>query len=82
VYAQQCAGCHGELDVASGPLDAERDALPAYYAGHRYLRTASPQAIRAAVLFGVPGTGMVGLGGALSDEELESLLAYIASFES
>jgi len=80
IYQQQCAVCHGELYRPDGPLDAESGPLPAYYAGHSYLMSVPPMYIRTAVLYGVTGTNMHGIGGAMSNGELNALIAYIESF--
>jgi mono/diheme cytochrome c family protein len=77
VYEANCAPCHGQLYDPGGPLGPEAGAIPAFYVGGRYLMSISPPNIRAAVLLGVPGTGMNGLGGELSDEQLDALIAYI-----
>src|SRR5215470_11676423 len=80
VYEINCASCHGQLYNPGGPLGPEAGAIPAFYAGGRYLVNISPANIRAAVILGVPGSGMEPLGGAVSDEQLEALIAYIESF--
>ena len=80
VYEGNCAPCHGQLYNPGGPLGPETGAIPAFYAGGRYLLNVSPASIRAAVILGVPGSGMEPLGGAVSDEQLEALIAYIESF--
>lgn len=82
VYQQNCAACHGELaPPQSGPVDREEGAIPAYYSGNNYLLRVSPEQMQAAILYGVPGAGMTGFGGALSSGEIEALMAYIYSFE-
>jgi high-affinity iron transporter len=80
VYEGNCAPCHGQLYNPGGPLGPEAGAIPAFYTGARYLLRVSPADVRAAILLGVPGTGMIGLGGDLSDEQLDALIAYIESF--
>jgi mono/diheme cytochrome c family protein len=80
VYIQNCAPCHGEIESPGGPVAPERGAVPAYYAGSNYLMAVPPRTIRVAVLYGVTGTGMNGMGGQLSDVEIESLIGYIESF--
>lgn len=80
VYEENCAVCHGQLIDAPGPTDDEAGAIPAYYQGHNYLLAVPPETLRAAVLYGVPGAGMQGFGGAISDLQLESLIGYIESF--
>ena len=80
VYEASCAPCHGQLYDPGGPLGPESGAIPAFYAGSRYLLRLSPANISAAILLGVAGTGMSGLGGELSDEQLDALIAYIEWF--
>jgi mono/diheme cytochrome c family protein len=80
VYEGTCASCHGQLDDPGGPLGPEAGAIPAFYVGSRYLLHVSPQNLRAAVLLGVPGSGMVPLGGSLSNQEFDALIAYIEWF--
>jgi mono/diheme cytochrome c family protein len=75
VYSYKCASCHGDLGP-DGP-DAGGEVVPPFFVGPRYLYAVSPRDIRAAVLYGVPGTGMIGMGGELSDEEIEALIEYI-----
>jgi mono/diheme cytochrome c family protein len=77
VYVEDCANCHGEIEYPGGPVDPERGAFPPYYAGNSYLLNVSPANIRAAILYGVTGTGMTGWGGDLSNEALDSLIGYI-----
>ena len=80
LYQSQCATCHGELYDPGGPLGPEAGAIPAFYVGSRYLMMASPQQLRVAILMGVTGTGMNGLGGQISNVGLESLIDYVESF--
>lgn len=80
LYQSQCATCHGELYDPGGPLGPEMGAIPAFYVGSGYLLMATPQQLRVAILIGVPGTGMNGLGGQISNEGLEALIDYVESF--
>ena len=80
IYQRACVSCHGEIYAPYGPISEEPGVIPAFYVGNAYLPRIPPSALSAAILLGVTGTGMNGLGGSLSNEELESLIAYIESF--
>jgi len=80
IYEAKCALCHGQLYDPGGPLGPESGAIPAFYAGSAYLLRLSPATISTAILLGVAGTGMSGLGGQLSDQQLDALIGYIEWF--
>ena len=80
VYQAECAPCHGELSYPGGPIYPEPGVNPAFFAGGSYLMQVPPATLRAAILYGVTGTHMNGIGGMLSNQDLEALIAYIESF--
>jgi len=80
IYEAECTPCHGQLYDPGGPLGPETGAIPAFYAGSRYLLRLPPQTISTAILLGVAGTGMSGIGGELSDAQLDALIGYIEWF--
>jgi mono/diheme cytochrome c family protein len=80
MYEANCAPCHGQVYDPGGPLGPEAGAIPAYYTGGGYLLRVSRLNLQAAILLGVPGSGMTPLGGSISDEQLDALIAYIEWF--
>jgi len=74
LYGQQCAGCHGR----DGRLGAARPLNDAVY-----LALAPADRIRHVVANGVPGTAQpafaIDAGGALTDEQIESLVQGLQS---
>lgn len=80
VYAQNCAVCHGE---AGGGLD-ESPAAPNGAPSLNnpvFLTTASDGFIRRSIAVGRAGTPMPAYAGALTEQEIDDLVAFIRSWQ-
>lgn len=79
VYQQYCALCHGARGEGYAADDATR------LNGQELLRTASDRFLRAAIEHGREDTAMAayghGLGGPLSDAQIDALLALLRSWQ-
>lgn len=78
VYQQYCIACHGPLPGGAQPLGPVLDA-------REYLAFASNRRIDSILVYGIPGTAMVGWskrrGGLLDDAQIEGLVYYIRSWQ-
>jgi mono/diheme cytochrome c family protein len=84
LYVQNCATCHG--DFGEGGLNPVRaDDVIAPISSAEYLKTRDDATLRAIIAQGQPNFGMspfsTAFGGPLDDEEIESIVTYLRSWE-
>jgi mono/diheme cytochrome c family protein len=84
IYSRICAACHGRDGKGDGPGAAELDPWPRDFTAGKYrirstLSGEAPQRadIEGAVRRGMPGTAMPAFGGALSEDEIADVVAFI-----
>jgi len=75
-----CFNCHGTEGDGNGPLAAQLNPSPRSFKHHGFWRHRTEGEIFWVVKNGSAGTGMVGFGGQLTDEEIWSLIPYLRSF--
>jgi len=75
-----CFNCHGKEGDGNGPLAAQLNPSPRNFRHHGFWRHRTEGEIFWVVKNGSVGTGMVGFGGQLTDEEIWSLIQYVRSF--
>jgi mono/diheme cytochrome c family protein len=85
LFSQNCAPCHGGLGEG-GANPARPDDVIAPISSGEYLKTRDDSTLRAIIAQGQPNFGMspfgTAFGGALDDEEIDAIVAYMRSWES
>ena len=79
LYAADCQSCHGETGAGDGPAAAALDPPPADLITHVPLHP--DRVLFGFIHDGIPDTGMAGMGGRLSDDEIWHLVNYIQTLE-
>ena len=75
-----CFNCHGKDGGGNGPAAAKLDPAPRNFQHHGFWRHRTEGEIFWVIKNGSVGTGMVGFGGQLTDEEIWSIIPYMRSF--
>jgi mono/diheme cytochrome c family protein len=85
IYAENCANCHGDLGEG-GENPARAGDVIAPISTAEYLKTRDDFTLRAILAQGQPNFGMspfgASFGGPLDDDEIDSVVAYIRSWEA
>ena len=79
LYADNCLSCHGETGAGDGPAAAALNPPPADLITHVPLHP--DRVLFGFIHDGIPGTGMAGAGGMLSDDEIWHVVNYIQTLE-
>ncbi|CAG0991738.1 Respiratory nitrate reductase 2 gamma chain [Gammaproteobacteria bacterium] len=80
LYASRCAYCHGDEGGGDGRYAQTLRPPPADFTNAGFWRETSPEALRASILDGVPGSTMAPYDGTLDEAELAALVAHLESF--
>ena len=80
VYEQRCAACHGASGAGDGPAAAAMEPHPRNLRDADFWRGRTVSQLRQVVRDGKPGTLMAPFGGALSDAEIDAVVAFLQSF--
>jgi mono/diheme cytochrome c family protein len=75
-----CFNCHGTDGGGKGPAAAKLNPAPRNFQHHGFWRHRTEGEIFWVIKHGSPGTGMVGFGPILSDEEIWSVIQYERTF--
>lgn len=75
-----CFNCHGKNGAGDGVAAMGLDPPPRNFRHHGFWRHRTEGEIFWVIKHGSPGTGMVGFGGVLTDEEIWSIIQYERSF--
>ena len=75
-----CFNCHGKNGAGDGVAAMGLDPSPRNFRHHGFRRHRTEGEIFWVIKHGSPGTGMVGFGGVLTDEEIWSIIQYERSF--
>lgn len=75
-----CFNCHGKDGGGDGPLAAHLNPSPRNFQHYGFWRHRAEGEIFWVIKNGSAGTGMVGFGGQLTDEEIWSIIQYERSF--
>jgi len=75
-----CFNCHGKDGGGDGPLAAQLNPSPRNFQHHGFWRHRTEGEIFWVIKHGSVGTGMVGFGELLKDEEIWSIIQYVRSF--
>lgn len=75
-----CVTCHGTTGRGDGPGAAGLDPSPRNFHHHGFWRHRSEGEIFWVIKHGSPGTGMIGFGSMLSDQEMWAIIEYERSF--
>jgi len=80
IYEQRCAACHGATGDGSGLAAAAMDPRPRNLRDAEFWRGRTAADVRQVVRDGKRGTLMAPFAGALSDAEIDAVVAYVESF--
>jgi mono/diheme cytochrome c family protein len=84
LYGQMCSSCHGDFGEG-GPNPSDPADILAPISTALYLETRDDQTLRAIISRGQPDQGMSPFsqssGGALTDDEIEAVVAFLRSWE-
>lgn len=75
-----CFNCHGKTGAGDGVAAMGLDPSPRNFRHHGFWRHRTEGEIFWVIKNGSPGTGMVGFGAVLTDEEIWSIIQYERSF--
>ena len=75
-----CFNCHGKNGAGDGVAAMGLDPAPRNFRHHGFWRHRAEGEIFWVIKNGSPGTGMVGFGAVLTDEEIWSIIQYERSF--
>ncbi|MBX3332001.1 MAG: cytochrome c [Nitrospira sp.] len=75
-----CFTCHGVDGDGKGPAGAKLNPAPRNFQHHGFWRHRTQGELFWIIKHGSPGTGMVGFGQVLSDEEIWALIQYERTF--
>ena len=75
-----CFNCHGADGGGNGPAAAKLNPAPRNFQHHGFWRHGTEGEIFWVIKYGSPGTGMIGFGPVLSDEEIWSVIQYERTF--
>ncbi|NGZ95014.1 MAG: cytochrome C [Nitrospira sp. WS110] len=75
-----CFTCHGVDGDGTGPGGAQLNPSPRNFQHHGFWRHRTEGEVFWVIKHGSPGTGMIGFGQVLSDEEIWSLIQYEQTF--
>lgn len=85
LYSQSCASCHGDFGEG-GSNPARPGDIIAPISSEEYLKTRDDATLRSIIAQGQPNFGMSpfgsAFGGPLDDEEIDTLVAYLRSWEA
>jgi mono/diheme cytochrome c family protein len=83
IYATLCESCHGPGGNGEGPAAAGLNPKPARHTDGAYMNGLSNEHVRTVIRDGGPAVGksplMAPWGGALSDAQLDDVVAYVRS---
>ena len=75
-----CVTCHGTTGRGDGPGAAGLDPSPRNFHHHGFWRHRTEGEVFGVIKHGSPGTGMIGFGSMLSDEEIWTIIEYERNF--
>jgi len=75
-----CVTCHGATGRGDGPGSAGLDPFPRNFHHHGFWRHRTEGEIFWVIKHGSPGTGMIGFGSMLSDDDMWAIIQYERSF--
>ncbi|HEX5646051.1 MAG TPA: cytochrome c, partial [Nitrospira sp.] len=75
-----CFNCHGTDGGGNGPAAAKLNPAPRNFRHHGFWRHRTEGELFWVIKNGSPGTGMIGFGPVLSDEEIWSVIQYERTF--
>ncbi len=78
-FEQQCASCHGATGKGDGPAGKDLNPPPSDMTDAFHARYYSDAGRVQVIRRGSPGTAMAGFEGALSEEQIVQVYAFVAS---
>ena len=80
VYETRCAPCHGDRGAGDGPAAAAIEPKPRNFLAPEFWQGRTTVQLRLVVRKGRPGTLMAPFEGALSEAEIDDVVAYVETF--
>ncbi|MFN8545881.1 MAG: cytochrome c [Candidatus Binatia bacterium] len=80
VFAERCATCHGDAGRGDGPTATALEPKPRNFHDPVFWESRTPDQMRETVRHGKVDTAMPPFEGALSDAEIDAVVAHLASF--
>lgn len=77
VFAEQCAGCHGEFGAGDGDAAKSFDTPPRTLSDADWLSGRSDQQLHSTIVKGIPGTSMPAFYDELNNREIDAVIAYL-----
>jgi mono/diheme cytochrome c family protein len=81
LYQLRCAFCHGMAGTGDGPGGAALKPPPTDFTSPGLWKTTNPQALKATIGNGKPGTAMLAFKASLTIEQIDDLVAYLQTFK-
>ena len=80
IYMESCATCHGFKGKGDGPVASSYTPPPPDFTKGELRHGGTDDDLIRAITLGIPGTGMTGFKGRLSDPDILAVAAYVRSF--
>lgn len=82
LYAQHCAGCHGQTGAGDGPAGVNLDPPPSNMRNKGRMDLLSLYGLFNTISLGIEGTGMQGYAAQLDERQRWDLASYVASLSA
>lgn len=82
LYAQHCAGCHGQTGAGDGPAGVNLDPPPSNMRDKARMDLLSLYGLFNTISLGIEGTGMQGYAAQLDERQRWDLASYVASLSA
>lgn len=80
LYAARCAFCHGVKGAGDGVAGDALQPRPTNFTSADYWKGTTDEQVRAAIVSGKPGTGMMPFGQSLKPGEIDGLVELLKGF--
>jgi cytochrome c oxidase cbb3-type subunit 3 len=81
-YTSRCAFCHGGGGQGDGPAAAQLQPPPTNFTTRDFWKGVTPEAIKAAIENGKPGTSMRSFKASLSAEQIDDVITYLQTLKT
>lgn len=81
LYDSRCSFCHGSGGKGDGPAGAALQPRPTNFADPAFRKGRNDELIRMMIVNGKAGTAMLPFGQSMKPEEIDAVMAYMATFK-